>query len=304
MGRFDLRTTSIYAESWNVAWRKKAPGSILSDTNTPFIIIKNAYRYWAADPFVVERNGDTYIFAELYDYIRGRGILGCCKLEEGRSSKWIPILTEPFHLSYPCVIEYQDKIYLMPESGEGQKLLLYEAIEFPYRWKKSRVLREHVSFADTTPLMEETGHFALTHQVKDPYHPQLLLIDLDHPQKDRVIETPFPFRTRPAGGSFCCGKEKIRPAQQSVDCGAGYGKSLLFYRYELSEHGYQETAIKQIHPEDLHYSRTIFLDGMHTYNASQHYEVIDIKTRRLNLLNFTFRMIHKIGHCIRGNKHD
>jgi hypothetical protein len=33
---------------------------------------------------------------------------------------------------------------------------------------------------------------------------------------------------------------------------------------------------------------------MHTYNASTHFEVIDIKTRRFNLLNLLFRMLSKL----------
>ena len=47
-----LEKSKLFAESWNVAWRKKAPGEILDDLNTEFKVIKNGFRYWAADPFV------------------------------------------------------------------------------------------------------------------------------------------------------------------------------------------------------------------------------------------------------------
>lgn len=46
--------TALFAESWNVAWRKKNRESILTDKITPFAIIKNSFRYWAADPFLFE----------------------------------------------------------------------------------------------------------------------------------------------------------------------------------------------------------------------------------------------------------
>ena len=36
------------------------------------------------------------------------------------------------------------------------------------------------------------------------------------------------------------------------------------------------------------------MDGMHTYNASENYEVVDIKTRRFNILNFVFRLLNKV----------
>ena len=60
-----LKETSLYAESWNVAWRKQGVGSILKDKKTEFTVIKNSFRYWAADPFLFEYEGKKYIFAEL-----------------------------------------------------------------------------------------------------------------------------------------------------------------------------------------------------------------------------------------------
>jgi len=74
--------TALFAESWNVAWRKKNRESILTDKITPFAIIKNSFRYWAADPFLFEHENQVYIFVELYDYIKCRGCLGYCKWDE------------------------------------------------------------------------------------------------------------------------------------------------------------------------------------------------------------------------------
>jgi hypothetical protein len=54
-----------------------------------------------------------------------------------------------------------------------------------------------------------------------------------------------------------------------------------------------ETELREIRPEELKYDRKIFLDGMHTYNANARYEVIDIKTRRFNILNFIMRIAGK-----------
>ena len=35
-----LKNTPLFAESWNVAFRKKETGAILTDRNTPFYIIE------------------------------------------------------------------------------------------------------------------------------------------------------------------------------------------------------------------------------------------------------------------------
>lgn len=286
-----LQNTGLYAESWNVAWRKAAPGTILNDRTTPFTIIENPLRYWAADPFVIERDGKTYIFAELYDYIRRRGILGCCELIPGRKCRWQPIIIEPFHLSYPCILEHDGKVYLMPESGQARSLLLYEAVEFPWKWKRARILRPEVCFADTTPISDDG--LALTHQVADPQHPQLLLIDLTGRQPDAPAENQDLLRSRPAGRPFLLDGRLIRPVQHSWDFDQNYGKSLIFSAVTVEGTLCREEPLLEINPGDLQYSRPILLDGMHTYNASDHFEVIDIKTRRFNLLNLVFRILSK-----------
>ena len=288
---FDLKKTALYAESWNVAWRQAVPGTILTDKHTSFTIIGNPLRYWAADPFVVEKDGKIYIFAELYDYIRCRGILGVCELIPGRKCRWEPILIEPFHLSYPCILEQGGKTYLLPESGQDRSLLLYEAVEFPRKWKRVKALREGVSFADTTPISDDG--LALTHQVADARHPQLLLIDLTGRRLDVPAENQDVLRSRPAGKPFRMDGRLIRPIQHSWDFGQNYGKSLIFSTVTVEGTLCREEPITEITPADLQYSRPIFLDGMHTYNASTHFEVIDIKTRRFNLLNLLFRMLSK-----------
>ncbi len=297
MEHVDIQKSVLYAESWNVAWRKGNPGKILSDVKTPFNIISNSFRYWAADPFLYERDGEVYVFAELYDYVLCRGVLGYCKLNGSGRAKWIPIIVEEHHLSYPCIIEHEEQIYLMPESSEKKEVILYKAIDFPNKWKKEKVLREDVCFADTTPIKWIEDGFALTHKVDDPYHPQLMLIDLKNKYHDVNIEKAIGFQSRPAGHAFQVGSNFIRPSQFSLNCDDGYGKGLLFFEYSITEQkDYEENLIQKILPNELRYNKKILIDGMHTYNASENYEVIDIKTRRFNVLNLLFRLLNKAKH--------
>lgn len=291
----DIRKSVLFAESWNIAYRKGNPGKILLDLETPFNIIENSFRYWAADPFIYERNGDVYIFAELYDYVLCRGVIGYCKLDSSKRIKWTPIIVEKHHLSYPCIMEYGEKIYLMPESSEIKQLVLYEAIDFPIKWEKKYVIRTGEAFVDTTPIKWGKCNFAITYDKKDSKKPQLTLIDLEGLQEDVYVEFIHTFQCRPAGHTFYHETGYIRPAQLSFDSDAGYGKAVLFYSYSLDKDmQYNETLIKEIYPTDLKYSRNFLIDGMHTYNASENYEIIDIKTRRFNVLNFVFRLINKV----------
>lgn len=46
---------------YRAAFRKKGGHALLDDEAVPFRAIKNNLRYWVADPFVFERDGETYI---------------------------------------------------------------------------------------------------------------------------------------------------------------------------------------------------------------------------------------------------
>lgn len=284
-----LKETSFYAESWNVAWRKKSVGSILNDKETEFKVIKNSFRYWAADPFVFEYEGKTYIFAELYDYVKCKGCLGYCELNHYRP-KWVPIISEEYHLSYPYIFKIENEIFIMPESSANNDVTIYKAKSFPKQWEKVKTVRKNVKYGDTT-LFEWKNHtYALAYDTKDENY-QLFLLDLEEQEKDQRIECSEIECRRPAGKIFYYGDKTIRPAQ---NCKNGYGKGLHFYEFSINENSiYKEKVIEKILPQQVTLSEKLYLDGMHTYNGSEHYEVIDIKTRRFNILNFIFRIIQK-----------
>lgn len=284
--------TKIFAESWNVAWRRCEPGTILKNVETPFTVIKNSLRFWAADPFLFEHDGKIFIFAELYDYIRRRGTLGYCIIEDGKSSKWRQIIVEKYHLSYPHVIKLNDEIYIMPESSAENNLYLYKSVKFPDQWKKEKILRSNIKLVDTSPFEWEGKRLALTYHIENTTNPELYLLDFDCQNNDRKVVLPYEKLRRPAGQvieDLC-----IRPAQNCTD---DYGQGIIFYHYNLDNDGnYTESEIKKIYPENIRLSQKLYLDGMHTYNSIENYEVIDIKTRRFNLINLFFRIFNKIAH--------
>ena len=288
-----LERTSLFAESWNVAWRKAPVGSILQDVDQPFQIIKNSYRYWAADPFIFENKGKTYIFAELYDYVRRKGGIGYCLLEPEKETYWVQVISEKYHLSYPFIFEHKHEIYILPESGAGNILYVYHAIEFPEKWEKIKILREHGNYADTTPFYWKSQKLAITYKGKSDGHYELWLLNLHNEAKDKQLLLDNIELRRPAGKVFGWHNKNIRPAQ---NCTNDYGEGLIFYEYDISEdEEYLENEMQRIFPKELKFSKELLMDGMHTYNGNQTYEVIDIKTRRFNILNLLFRIIGKIS---------
>ena len=287
----DFHKLPIFAESWNVAWRKKPAMEILKDTDTPFIVIPNSFRYWAADPFVIEsKEGKTYIFAELYDYIRHRGVLGYCRLDQNVRVKWYPVIEEPYHLSFPFIFADKNDIYIIPESSASHELYIYKAIRFPDEWIRVKTIRSDIKVVDTT-VFQENGHtFALTYNIEDIHNPRLYLLDVEDLNNDKEIACSNQDLRRPAGRIN--EEMKIRPAQNCIE---DYGKGLVFYKYDMRNSVYAEKELYRFYPQDICLNKKLYLDGMHTYNWSENYEVIDIKTRRFNLLNLVMRVWNKIS---------
>ncbi len=282
--------TPLFAESWNVAFRQKTVGTVLTDKSSVFTIVPNSFRYWAADPFLFEYDGITYIFAELYDYVLCRGCLGYCQIKNGKTSAWTKVLQEDFHLSYPVIFQRDGEILMMPESGADKTLSLYRAVHFPDRWEKVSFLRDNAVLADSTPFDCNGKKYILSYDMTDLQNIRLKILDMDNPDMDRVLTVDSLELRRPAGNFFAVNDKVYRPAQ---DCTSDYGQGLVFYECDFSRE-YNEYIVQKIYPAELNFSRRIFLDGMHTYNANNDYEVIDLKTRRFNILNFYFRFLSKI----------
>jgi hypothetical protein len=90
---------------------------------------------FVADPFLLRRGDGWSLFFEVIDRRNERGSIGHAHSPDGRIWTYDRIvLSEPYHLSYPFVFEWQDEIYMVPESAERYEVRLYRARQFPDRW--------------------------------------------------------------------------------------------------------------------------------------------------------------------------
>lgn len=287
----DIRRTPLYAESWNVAYRMKSQGTILDDKKSPFVIIPNDKRYWAADPMVFNHNGETFIFAELYDYKRCRGVIGYTKYDGTKFGKWIPIIIEPFHMSYPFVFEKDNDIFMIPETSSGNALMLYKAIDFPNKWEKVKNIVDNVKWVDTSLIKTENGYIGFTEELpenQENVKDYKIVLDNELNLVDKELINDNDSIHRCGGRIFKQSGNYIVVCQ---DCVEDYGKALYF---RICDENLVEKNNYHIDPEDLRYTSKILIDGMHTYTATENFEVIDIKTRRFNIINFFYRLKSKV----------
>lgn len=236
---------------------------------------------FVADPFLFAWNGNVWMFFEGMRKGRGdrgvaKGVVGCMLYDNGAWSYQGIALEEAYHLSYPQVFEDGGVVYMIPESAQAGEVALYEAEDFPLKWRKKAVLIRG-KYVDSSVLRKE-GRWYLTTTPDDSvsraelWHSVSLVGPWEkHPASDNV---PSTLSLRRNGGAvFAEGDCTYRVAQ---DCEGGYGRRLFVIPIEcVSANTYFEgTPI--LMSDALSWAQP----GMcHTYNRARRgdllFEVVD-----------------------------
>lgn len=277
-------------ETWNIAYRKKADNTF-RNTKIHFKIISNGHRGWYADPFLFDHKGDTYLFAEFFSYELGRGVISVSKYdtEKEKFSKFSEIIRENYHLSYPVVFSYNNQIYMMPECGESNDLFFYRAVDFPNRWEKISVVDKRIRLADSTPFQVEKDLFLFSlKQKNDSADGELILMKYDGTvfQPIKTITKDMSI-ARPGGNIIISDDSIIRVAQ---NCEEDYGRELSFISVKGLNSNYQEKVVSRLTPNDISLNKGKPPVGIHTYNSSRNFEVIDLKYYKKSFYRLLFRL--------------
>lgn len=187
------------------------------------------YNFGAADPFIY--NG--YLFCELIHKNIGHkgGVIGCSPLQENLEFK--VIIKEKFHLSYPHIFEYENKIYMIPESCKANKLLLYKCINFPYKWEKKCVLKNNFSCYDTTTFKLDKKFYLFTTEKNSG---ETYLFKINNLLKSKLEidkKNILPNCYRGGGNTFSINNELFIPIQPSEV--KFYGERLSIYKIKRIE---------------------------------------------------------------------
>lgn len=286
----------LFLREWQVAYRLLPQGSIFTDRKTPFICIPNTRRYTAADPFLFEEAGVTYLFAEIYDKKEGRGKLGYSVFDGNRFSPWKIVISEPYHLSYPNIFRFQDQIYLVPEANESHSLYAYKAVSFPDTWVKCDPILTGCRLVDTTFLDDGDRHLMFTYDIGDSAKKKLYLYSVNEKGEvkpyisDHISEDDA--TARPGGNFFRRQEDVIRVSQ---DCTGDYGVAVVFSKItDCTPECYAEEKVLRLSPEDITVNKR-FITGLHTYNANETMEVIDLHVTDFDPMTQVRRILEKTG---------
>jgi len=197
---------------------------------------------FVADPFFIRVN-PWFMFFEVLRRDTNVGEIGLATSDDGFVWTYKQIvLREDFHLSYPCVFEWQDKFYMIPETLGANAVCLYEADDFPLRWSlKARLIAGQYAdpslvrfndlwwlFVCSTPYQHDTLRLFFAEDLFGPWR--------EHPRSPLVRGDMR--RARPAGRIVSTDNHLIRFAQ---DCVPRYGARVrAFDVLELTTTSYTE----------------------------------------------------------------
>jgi hypothetical protein len=109
-----------------------------------------------ADPFVWQRDGQTWVFVEEFVYAHDRGHLTVLALDADLAvTSAAPVTLLPryaaldCHASFPFMFEHQDKIYMVPETHERRAVDLFVCERWPDSWRLVRRLLFDVDAVDS-----------------------------------------------------------------------------------------------------------------------------------------------------------
>lgn len=258
---------------WFLAMRQRDPAT---GTMTSFRALPAERGHFYADPFLIEKDGETHLFFEDFDQQTKRGRISHAALDgAGMPSRAAPALERPYHLSYPFVFAWRDDIWMLPETGENRSVELYRCTDFPRGWQLYRTLLQGWRMSDPTLHEDEDGRwwlFVLGHE-----HPRapgaLFLFSGDTPLGPWQPHPGNPVQcdirhARPGGRLFRNEGRLLRPGQ---DCSQRYGGALwLMEVTALTAERYSEVPFRRLDPLDLPGNLCL-----HHRDATDQFEFVD-----------------------------
>lgn len=240
-----------------------------------------------ADPFLFKHKDNYYVFFEIWDYHKGR--IACSKLDKNNNLGDVKICLEmPYHLSFPCIFTYKQKIYMIPETSSQNAIKLFECIEFPLKWKFKRNLINNIRAPDVSFFEYNNQIYLITNNgdyLKIFYSNDLFGLFKEHPKN--------PLRCAYArnAGKICINNNILyRPAQI---CKPKYGYGVAIYKInKLSIEEYEEEIIQNIKPDWFPE-----LTGCHTFNICDDLLITDgrlrIKSPNMKRVNSINGVVYK-----------
>ena len=117
---------------------------------------------YVADPFIWTEGRQTFCFVEEYDKAARKGRIAAYELSKSAVRRVGVALEEDFHLSFPYLFRWNERLFMLPETLGKREVRLYEAVEFPLKWEFVSTLLQDVKAVDSLLWCDSDGAALLT----------------------------------------------------------------------------------------------------------------------------------------------
>jgi hypothetical protein len=271
-------------EQWNTGFLDATsldPFNIATARNVRWLPAKGV-KDFGADPFFLRRDDKVVLLVEELDPANNCGRIAAHLIDGGRIVPLGTVIEEPFHSSYPCLVQSQGQIYCVPEQAEAKSIMLYRGIDFPLRWERMGPLLTGVEAVDSTLFQHGDYWWLVYTDASIDRNGRLMLwyaSDLTGPWQPHALNPVKidPRSSRGAGPPFVYRGALVRPSQ---DCSVTYGAKIIFNRViTLTPSQFHEEVIGELRPDPAGpYSL-----GLHTISYDGSVAVVDGKRSLFDL---------------------
>lgn len=268
----------LFIKNWIIGITKFDKETVIKNGKIPtdfsWIINPDLNKFYA-DPFIYKADdGTLYLFCEELNRKNFVGNIICLKLDSDFNivNKAI-LLQNEFHFSYPFLIRYKSKLYIIPENSTSNKLVAYEFDEVNFSLKNPIEIF-NTSLYDCTFLEYDSKFWIFGYSGDDKNKGELFvyfsseLFGTYHPHVLNSVKSGLD-GCRPAGTFIRINDGIYRPSQNNAK---RYGNSISMNKISiLNELEFREEFCFELN--SLNFPNGY--ERLHTINFSGEYMVVD-----------------------------
>jgi hypothetical protein len=279
----------FYFHRWNIGIAKILPEELLTAPSSIKInwMKEEKGRSFNADPFITSSTEGVQVFFEHFSEKTGSGRICTVPYNKNGFSSYTTIIEKNTHLSYPFIIEKQNKKYLLPENAAANELSIHE-LDANNQVIGKKIIIPDIDIVDPTMLFRDGKWWMFGTRKKDKSADLRLYIyfadEIDGTWKEHAMN---PVKcdisnSRPAGNLFIHNNKLYRPSQDSSKT---YGGRIVINEVkELTADSYSEVAVAVLEPHQLQGN---YNGGIHTVSFSNGYMAVDGKKKIISLKRFS-----------------
>jgi hypothetical protein len=261
---------------WNVGIVQAPIDAMLAAGGEPAVTwLPPRAGHYAADPFGLERDGVLHVLFEDFSRRRRRGSISHVSItRDGMVSDPECVLDPGVHTSYPFLVEHDGAIFMLPETSAAGELVLFEAVDFPHRWRRAVTLLPGIPAVDAS-VIEHGGRWWMFAGIHGRGHNNNLCVwhapDLTGPWTPHAAN---PVKTdarsaRSGGTPFVSAGRLYRPSQ---DSSRRYGGRVVINRVDvLTPDAFAERPVRVVGPSQ----GSPYPHGLHTISTAGDRTLID-----------------------------